>query len=85
MTAAFAAVLPRASLTETPIEPVPSSRRLITGVMGFSRRRPANGSRRETMRLIANALVTTSLVVVTALAARRCGRPTWTPVRRSTP
>src|SRR5436190_18079636 len=36
--------------------------------MGFSRRRPASGSWRKPMRLIANCLVTTSLVMVAALA-----------------
>src|SRR4051794_39519609 len=54
---------------ETPIEPVASPPRLITGGDGFARRRLSDGSRRVSMRLIANSLVTTSLVVLAGLAA----------------
>src|SRR5258708_1096885 len=65
-------------LTEIPIEPVPLSRRLSTGGGTMARvwpppdrlgRRRAETCGREIMRIVANSLVTTSLVVVAALAA----------------
>jgi uncharacterized protein (TIGR02231 family) len=55
---------------ETSIELVPSSQRLTTGGGGRFRASPSGERfRRESMRLIANSFLTTSLVVLTALAA----------------
>ena len=84
--AGSAAVPPRISPTETPIEPVPSSRRLITRGGGIFASPSANGPRRETNAIDCQLSCHDQPGRGRGPCRRsRRGRPIWTPVRRSMP